>query len=278
MPSKDPAKRLAASRARYATKKAEVRAYINAWRKDNPERRREEYARQKARPDFKAKQQAYVQANSDKITAYQAQYREEHREELRQQGRVYRAANRETIKARRQQRYAVTLGRDPLARQQKYRRYRETSLAARKLYYAKNREAILEDGKARQKLYYRANREKILAKNALWEKNHPEVKALKNALRKARKRNAPVNDLSRTQWQEIKAHYGQRCFYCGRKMQRLTMDHIIPLSKGGSHTASNIVPACLSCNSRKLTGPPPVPVQPLLLTVAPARKKRRKPD
>jgi 5-methylcytosine-specific restriction endonuclease McrA len=59
--------------------------------------------------------------------------------------------------------------------------------------------------------------------------------------------------------------YGHCCVYCGRKMQRLTQDHITPLSRGGNHTKSNIVPACRSCNSKKGTGEPLVPVQPMLL-------------
>jgi len=29
------------------------------------------------------------------------------------------------------------------------------------------------------------------------------------------------------------------------------MDHVIPLSKGGKHLPSNVVPACASCNSSK---------------------------
>ena len=29
------------------------------------------------------------------------------------------------------------------------------------------------------------------------------------------------------------------------------MDHALPLSRGGAHTATNVVPACTACNSRK---------------------------
>jgi hypothetical protein len=68
--------------------------------------------------------------------------------------------------------------------------------------------------------------------------------------RRSLKANAPVRDLTAQQWREIKAAYGHRCAYCHRR-RPLTMDHVIPLSKGGPHTASNVVPACLSCNSGK---------------------------
>jgi 5-methylcytosine-specific restriction endonuclease McrA len=56
--------------------------------------------------------------------------------------------------------------------------------------------------------------------------------------------------LTPDQWIAILIANKYRCYYCKKKRQ-LTMDHVIPLSKGGKHTASNIVPACLSCNSSK---------------------------
>ncbi|MEA5550453.1 HNH endonuclease [Anabaena cylindrica UHCC 0172] len=40
------------------------------------------------------------------------------------------------------------------------------------------------------------------------------------------------------------------CQYCGTN-KRLTLDHVIPRSKGGSHTWNNVVTACERCNSRK---------------------------
>jgi 5-methylcytosine-specific restriction endonuclease McrA len=55
-------------------------------------------------------------------------------------------------------------------------------------------------------------------------------------------------------WQKVKEQYKNCCVYCGEK-KPLTRDHLIPLSKGGQSVKENIVPACLSCNSRKKDKP-----------------------
>lgn len=84
--------------------------------------------------------------------------------------------------------------------------------------------------------------------------------------RRARLARADVNDFTAQQWDMLQRAFKHRCAYCDRRYKgRLTQDHVVPISKGGAHTASNIVPACRSCNSRKRTGPPLRPVQPLLL-------------
>jgi len=104
---------------------------------------------------------------------------------------------------------------------------------------------------------------------------NPAIDITANRRRRAQKRGAPLNDLTHAQWLEIQSAQKYRCYYCGKRCKgRLTQDHIIPLSKGGSHTLHNVIGACNSCNASKKAGPPPVPVQPLLLTIAPARKKR----
>lgn len=82
-------------------------------------------------------------------------------------------------------------------------------------------------------------------------------KGLASAARSGAKRRANLALVDRTltseEWAEIKANHKHRCYYCNRKMKRLTMDHVIPLNKGGKHIKENIVPACQSCNSRKGT-------------------------
>jgi 5-methylcytosine-specific restriction endonuclease McrA len=41
------------------------------------------------------------------------------------------------------------------------------------------------------------------------------------------------------------------CQYCGVRTRDLTLDHVIPRSKGGPHTWENLVSACKNCNHRK---------------------------
>jgi 5-methylcytosine-specific restriction endonuclease McrA len=55
-------------------------------------------------------------------------------------------------------------------------------------------------------------------------------------------------------WKEVLIFFGGECAYCGRtprKGQKLTKDHLVPVSTGGKTCIDNIVPACSSCNSSK---------------------------
>ncbi len=47
----------------------------------------------------------------------------------------------------------------------------------------------------------------------------------------------------------IRDHY--TCQYCGVRSSNLTIDHVIPRSRGGLHTWDNVVAACQPCNHRK---------------------------
>ena len=58
--------------------------------------------------------------------------------------------------------------------------------------------------------------------------------------------------LRKTHWWNSRIEKGV-CYYCGRRVGRenLTMDHVVPLARGGRSSKGNLVPACKECNNRK---------------------------
>ena len=51
----------------------------------------------------------------------------------------------------------------------------------------------------------------------------------------------------------IKEHFNCTCVYCGKTydLQKLTLDHVHPRSRGGEDISSNVVPCCRDCNQAK---------------------------
>lgn len=75
----------------------------------------------------------------------------------------------------------------------------------------------------------------------------PAVMRLKQYIR-------PYLSLSvRLSRQNIFLRDGHTCQYCRQKFseKKLTIDHVIPLSKGGRHEWTNVVTACSACNNKK---------------------------
>lgn len=115
----------------------------------------------------------------------------------------------------------------------------ERSRADCRAYHAANREQILE----RKRAYYQRIRKSQDAT--------PEGR-LKDLNRKHRRRAAcGSGNVTQNEWEAILAAHDSACAYCGSPDRPLEMDHVIALSKGGKHCASNIVPACKPCNSSK---------------------------
>jgi 5-methylcytosine-specific restriction enzyme A len=61
-----------------------------------------------------------------------------------------------------------------------------------------------------------------------------------------------VRDAKKSRWWQQKTASGL-CHYCGKKFsfKELTLDHIVPLARGGTTTPGNVVPACRPCNKAK---------------------------
>lgn len=107
--------------------------------------------------------------------------------------------------------------------------------------------------------WYQLHRNETILRTKLWKKNNPEQSRLlasRNChVRRSRIKNT-IRTLTAKQWQDILTEHDFRCAYCGIRFSQTTpptKDHKIPVKLGGDFTYENIVPACLSCNSRKHT-------------------------
>lgn len=58
-------------------------------------------------------------------------------------------------------------------------------------------------------------------------------------------------DYTLEEWKELCDQYGNRCLACGTTDELLTVDHVLPVSMGGTNDISNLQPLCKSCNSKK---------------------------
>lgn len=67
-----------------------------------------------------------------------------------------------------------------------------------------------------------------------------------------RREKAKARVIRQSQWWKRLRSEGV-CFYCRRKFPpgELTMDHLVPLIRGGKSSKGNIVPACKKCNNKK---------------------------
>jgi 5-methylcytosine-specific restriction endonuclease McrA len=217
------------------------------WRKKNAAKIRENRRafRVANADEIRLKKQLYYQENCERIKARVKANRDADPEKDRQACREWYNANKE---------YSSQKSLEWRTKNKEY------ELQKKREYYLSHKEQFSEYGKKR----YEEKREEIIARINTYRKSHPEVYAALGHKRRARLASVEINDFTKEDWFIIKFAYNSCCAYCGKYLERLTCDHIIPLAKNGNNTAANIVPACRSCNSKKGVGPSLIPLVDLL--------------
>ena len=113
-------------------------------------------------------------------------------------------------------------------------------------HYASN----IEEAHQEQKRYRDANPERNKKRLREYRAEHPEKFLIYNQNRAARKKAAPGTHTA----QDIQAQFQRqkgKCYYCHKHLTKYHVDHVIPLSRGGSNDPSNLVIACPLCNQKK---------------------------
>lgn len=242
MPYKDPARRRA--RLKHKRKDPAYRAKINAyfreytkkWRRKHLERLRKYQREWKAQWRIKNRrsehelQRLWRKRNPERVRAHNRQWYKRHGREWYEQNRT---------KRREQSKRSYLRERGIKLKQQ---------LARRRRYYWKNRERI----RAQVKEQRIANPKRFRAVDHARYWRNPEKRRHQSRVARA-KRSGISCYLSLEEWKQLLRRFRFRCAYCGTRLTKnnRSLDHKIPLLRGGTNDIKNLVPSCLRCNQRK---------------------------
>jgi 5-methylcytosine-specific restriction endonuclease McrA len=104
------------------------------------------------------------------------------------------------------------------------------------------------------KRYYQENKDKVIAAQREYRKNHPPSPLKLKAGKQRRRARILGGGGSFTEQDELAQYDRQhgKCYWCGKKVgKKYHVDHVQPLSRGGTNYPSNIVIACPTCNLSK---------------------------
>jgi len=173
----------------------------------------------------------YYEANRERILSRQRAYQAENPEVVKRAQARYKAKHVVKLKEYRRERYATE---------------KDIERERHRAWVAKNKDAraaYMREWRAKAKGHRKAY-------DAAYRAAHQQERADSENVRRARK-SANGGSHTREEWSLLKQAFGHACAYCNRVCDRLSKDHDIPLSRGGTDAIGNIVPACLPCNRRK---------------------------
>jgi len=187
--------------------------------------------------------------------AYHAAYRAAHREKKAAYAKAYREANRERLCEADCKRAAQNRAEASAKSRAWYQANRARAQATRRAWYAANR-AKMRD----YNVEYRAeNAERLAAYDAqehrrarvsAYVKANPEKNRERGHRRRAAIRGRPVEKIDHMERYEADEGI---CGLCGEPVDRetFTLDHIIPIARGGAHVWANVHIAHRTCNAKK---------------------------
>ena len=166
----------------------------------------------------------YYQENKEHIAERKRQYYKDNKETLAERNRQYREANKE-------------------AEAERCKQWREA-----------NKEAIAEYNRQ----YYKDNKEaRAEQSRRYYQSPQGQVVAFNKSNRRRAKEQAQGRGITKEQWLECMKFFGFRCAYSGEYLggkdnQSIrSLDHIVPLNKGGANEIWNVIPMIKSLNSSK---------------------------
>jgi 5-methylcytosine-specific restriction endonuclease McrA len=136
------------------------------------------------------------------------------------------------------------------ARRKYQEEHKEDISEYKKRWAAENEESV----SASRRKHYELNRDEVIARSKRWGEDDPEkvrqAKANNSRKRRAAKYASP-GSFTAEEFLALCERYGNKCLACGDTEAVLEVDHIVPLTRGGTDVIDNIQPLCGACNKKK---------------------------
>lgn len=223
--------------------------------------------REKHKAQIRASEQAYYFANKPKRLALGRKWAlanpEKSRKASRECAQRWRAANPELMRERgklfmRKRMARVRATETPEQKEIRMQRERERH----RIFRLAHPEKIIEFAERYRsthraerlkasRLYSIQNKERLAEKQRRYRRANPHIHSNQKHRRRAKELSATVEDCS-PRIKELRQ--ATTCHWCSKSFGKdrvFSVDHVIPLSRGGQHRGNNLVASCRSCNSRK---------------------------
>lgn len=160
---------------------------------------------------------AWQSTNQERVNGYKRKYREGNKGLLAEKSRIYSANNK------------------------------ERKIAYQRVWRETNKEYVVK----RNHAYYQSNKLRYAESACRWRAANRDAMRARDHRHRARKLNVEGSYTAL----DIKAQYERqdgKCYYCKSRVgNNYHVDHVVPMSRGGSNSPENIVIACPKCNQSK---------------------------
>lgn len=194
---------------------------VREWRERNPEKK-------------KIQSRLEYERNSELIKKRSADWYSKNKDKAAENSKAYRLKNRSIILRKKREYYAEN---------------KEIHAGRTRAYYQSHRSEI--DIYKRE--WYDEHKLQISAKGKVYRVTHKdEIRAAKSNSKHTRRARLRFTESFFVPRELIEELYLRPCGYCGLYLEnQMQIDHIVPISRGGSHKIGNLITACPSCNMSK---------------------------
>ena len=210
---------------------------------------REYYNQNKER--IAKRRREYYKQNKKRLAEYKREYRKQHKEQIAEKKQEYQNRNKDRI-VKWKREWQIRNKEQIAKHKREYRNQNKEQIAKKdREYYNQNKDRIVKWTRE----YRNQNKEQLNKKNREYGQT-PKGKLCRKRVahrRRALMKNAEAT-LTTEQWNVILVQQKNRCAKCKKRFTKKnppTVDHIIPVSKGGGLIFGNVQALCLSCNSKK---------------------------